>query len=578
MATAITRAFEHWQAQQILNNLPARPDTVIFAHIPGLDSNTEIDRDEGIPDAAFIVHREAVAQYGVINDSAVAYSVVLDTRIGDFSFNWIGLVDSASNTLCMIVHNALQQKIATAGGVQGNNITRTFVMEFDGAAEASQITVTAQTWQIDFSARLSGIDEITRLANYDYYGHAAFFADGFSISKEADKYRVNPGLAYIGGIRALLTDAVLLDASENNVIYADVSLQGSVLGQFNAIIHIGVKNNADDLANYPDPNGFMHYVAPLAIITANGLEDKREANPFDKAIADINAALKEHEKSRNHPDATLAAKGFTQLSSAVDSDSEALAATLKAVKITMENANARLAKERNGADIPNVALFRQNIGVKGAASLEVGTTAGTVAAGDDGRIVNAISIKDTNIQLPDNLTAQGHIISQGSLIAKTNIGADGRCDIVGDIRGGRVLSKSDFIVGEGQPGGYAVINSTGNINGSAWGGWLSNYLSNRGVRAWAAVQGNGTIIHSFGFAAINRTNVGGYNFTMSTSNGAYAVTVGINGGSQGAAANAHSANIWNRSPNSFSIQNARDGGVSYDWTDWPEFYVIVVGP
>ncbi|HGK4583782.1 TPA: phage tail protein [Yersinia enterocolitica] len=332
MATAITRAFEHWQAQQILNNLPARPDTVIFAHIPGLDSNTEIDRDEGIPDAAFIVHSEAVAQYGVINDSAVAYSVVLDTRIGDFSFNWIGLVDSASNTLCMIVHNALQQKIATAGGVQGNNITRTFVMEFDGAAEASQITVTAQTWQIDFSARLSGIDEITRLANYDYYGHAAFFADGFSVTKEADKYRVNPGLAYIGGIRALLTDAVLLDASENNVIYADVSLQGSVLGQFNAIIHIGVKSNADDLTNYPDPNGFIHYVAPLALITASGEEDKREANPFDKAIADINAALKEHEKSRNHPDATLNDKGFTQLGNDIDSDSEKIAATLKAVK------------------------------------------------------------------------------------------------------------------------------------------------------------------------------------------------------------------------------------------------------
>ncbi|EOY1422734.1 phage tail protein [Yersinia sp. Marseille-Q3913] len=352
MATAITRAFEHWQAQQILNNLPARPDTVIFAHIPGLDSNTEIDRDEGIPDAALIVHSEAVAQYGVINDSAVAYSVVLDTRVGDFSFNWIGLVDSASNTLCMIVHNALQQKIATAGGVQGNNITRTFVMEFDGAAEASQITVTAQTWQIDFSARLGGIDEITRLANYDYYGHAAFFADGFSVSKEADKYRVNPGLAYIGGIRALLTDAVLLDAGENNTIYADVSLQGSVLGQFNAIIHIGVKNNADDLSNYPDPNGFMHYVAPLAMITANELEDKREANPFDKAIADINAALKEHEKSRNHPDATLNDKGFTQLGNDIDSDSEKLAATLKAVKKAV-NAGVTAMSDHVRADNPH---------------------------------------------------------------------------------------------------------------------------------------------------------------------------------------------------------------------------------
>ncbi len=465
MATAITRAFEHWQAQQILNNLPARPDTVIFAHIPGLDSNSEIDRDEGIPDAAFIVHREAVAQYGVINDSAVAYSVVLDTRVGDFSFNWIGLVDSASNTLCMIVHNALQQKIATAGGVQGNNITRTFVMEFDGAAEASQITVTAQTWQIDFSARLSGIDEITRLANYDYYGHAAFFADGFSVTKETDKYRVNPGLAYIGGIRALLADAVLLDASENNVIYADVSLQGSVLGQFNAIIHISVKNNADDLANYPDPNGFMHYVAPLALITASGEEDKREANPFDKVIADINAALKEHEKSRNHPDATLAAKGFTQLSSAVDSDSETLAATLKAVKIAMENANARLAKERNGADIPNVALFRQNIGVKGAASLEVGTTAGTVAAGDDSRIVDAISSKNTHVQLPGALTA-------GS-----------------DIRAARLLSKSDLIAGEGRAEGHATLAADGNVHGTVWGGALSNYINN--LRNTASGGGNG---------------------------------------------------------------------------------------
>nr|MDA5514732.1 hypothetical protein [Yersinia intermedia] len=141
--------------------------------------------------------------------------------------------------------------------------------------------------------------------------------------------------------------------------------------------------------------------------------------------------------------------------------------------------------------------------------------------------------------------------------------------------------KSAGIISEGTV--YAGNNAAwlatdGNVYGPIWGGFLSTYLSNRGVRAWAAVQGNGTIISSFGFAAINRTNVGGYNFTMSTSNGAYAVTVGINGGSQGAAANAHSANIWNRSPNSFSIQNARDGGTSYDWTDWPEFYVIVVGP
>ncbi len=557
MATVITRAFEHWQAGQVLNNLPARPDTIIFAHVSGLDHTADINPDEGIPADGQIVHRDVVAQYGLINDSAVAYSVVLDTRVGDFTFNWIGLVDAASNTLCMIVHTPAQQKIATANGVQGNNITRTFLMEFAGAAEASQITVSAQTWQIDFSARLRGIDEVSRLANLDYYGHAAFFSDGFSVSKDGDKYRVKAGLAYVGGIRALLADDVLLEAAAGNMVYADVSYQGSVLSEFAPIIHLGVKHSAGDFGDYTDANGFTHYIASLALITASGEEDKREANPFDKAIADINAALKEHEKSRNHPDATLAAKGFTQLSSAVDSDSETLAATLKAVKITMENANARLAKERNGADIPNVALFRQNIGVKGAASLEVGTTAGTVAAGDDSRIVDAISSKNTHVQLPGALTA-------GS-----------------DIRAARLLSKSDLIAGEGRAGGHATLAVDGNVHGTVWGGPLSTYLANRTshrVRAWAAVQGNGTIISSFGFAAINRTNVGGYNFTMSTSNGAYAVTVGINGGTQNGALSAHSANIWNRTPNSFSIQNANDSGTQYNWIDWPEFYVIVVGP
>ncbi|WP_332832022.1 phage tail protein [Escherichia coli] len=56
-------------------------------------------------------------------------------------------------------------------------------------------------------------------------------------------------------------------------------------------------------------------------------------------------ALAEHEKSRRHPDATLNEKGFAQYSSATDSDAEDRAATSKAVKIAMDNANARLAKK-----------------------------------------------------------------------------------------------------------------------------------------------------------------------------------------------------------------------------------------
>ena len=48
-----------------------------------------------------------------------------------------------------------------------------------------------------------------------------------------------------------------------------------------------------------------------------------------------------HEQSRRHPDATLTAKGFTQLSSATDSTSESVAATPKAVKAAYDLAKGK---------------------------------------------------------------------------------------------------------------------------------------------------------------------------------------------------------------------------------------------
>ncbi|HFE6971023.1 TPA: phage tail protein [Salmonella enterica subsp. enterica serovar Newport] len=55
----------------------------------------------------------------------------------------------------------------------------------------------------------------------------------------------------------------------------------------------------------------------------------------------VDDKLAEHEQSRKHPDATLNEKGFTQLSSATDSTSEALAATPKAVKAAYDLANGK---------------------------------------------------------------------------------------------------------------------------------------------------------------------------------------------------------------------------------------------
>ncbi|EMA5060024.1 phage tail protein [Salmonella enterica] len=115
----------------------------------------------------------------------------------------------------------------------------------------------------------------------------------------------------------------------------------------------------------------------------------------------VDNSLEEHEKSRNHPDATLTDKGFTKLYSGVTSIGETMAATPKAVKIAMDNASARLAKERNLADLTNIPLARQSLQLGNSATLNVGTTANTVAAGDDSRITGAMQKSQNGGDIPD---------------------------------------------------------------------------------------------------------------------------------------------------------------------------------
>ncbi|EBT9106368.1 phage tail protein [Salmonella enterica] len=115
----------------------------------------------------------------------------------------------------------------------------------------------------------------------------------------------------------------------------------------------------------------------------------------------VDNSLEEHEKSRNHPDATLTDKGFTKLYSGVTSIDETMAATPKAVKIAMDNASARLAKERNLADLTNIPLARQSLQLGNSATLNVGTTANTVAAGDDSRITGAMQKSQNGADIPN---------------------------------------------------------------------------------------------------------------------------------------------------------------------------------
>ncbi|EFB1108468.1 phage tail protein [Escherichia coli] len=357
MSTIITEQYEHWCANQIISGKPARPDTFVFAYIPGQDESAEIPRDEILPDESMIQYRAPVTQYGLLSPNATAFSIILDTTVGDFEYNWIGLLNEESGVLCMIAHTPRQQKIKTANGVQGNNLIRTFSMEFDGAAAAMHIDVSADVWQIDFTARLAGMDEARRLLAFDHYGEAAFLGDGFQVSYQDGTATVAAGVGYVGGLRVSLREPYSLPAAVGDTLWIDASWQGFVTGEWNTVFTFCARQ---EHASYTDGNGFRHFVAPLAKMTGGGPQDLRPETPDEEQ----SNALAEHEKSRRHPDATLNEKGFAQYSSATDSDAEDRAATSKAVKIAMDNANARLAKNRNGSDIPNKPLFIENVGLK----------------------------------------------------------------------------------------------------------------------------------------------------------------------------------------------------------------------
>ncbi|HAG5569831.1 TPA: phage tail protein, partial [Salmonella enterica] len=267
-----------------------------------------------------------------------------------------------------IVHAPLQQKLKTAEGQQGNVLTRSFLMEYNGAQAETGINTPAETWQIDFTARMAGMDERQRLENIDIFGAAAFFGDGYLVGKSGNQFYVTKGTGYVAGLRTTLAENLNITVTTGPVkVWLDVCWTGTLTSVWGVQSRITV---ADNLADYVQ-NGVQHYVFAVAGIDENGnITDLRPKGTLNEQQA--SDALRKHEQSRNHPDATTREKGFVQLSSETNSDSEMLAATPKAVKAAMDNANGRLEKNSNGGDIPDKKQFARTIGAVTSTTITLG--------------------------------------------------------------------------------------------------------------------------------------------------------------------------------------------------------------
>ena len=335
MASLITPQFERYVAEQTIARGTVQFDEFIFANIPGLNENN-LAQYLTMPTSAQIVHRQTVSQSGVINENAVVYSVTIGTEVGDFDFNFIGLINRSKNLLAVAVQTDTVKKIRNKNAVQGNSITRNILLEFSGAKALTGINVNANTWQIDFTVRLHGLDEKNRLTNRDLYGRAVFFDDSFLVKrKTGNQFTIQPGNAYVEGVRMDLgAEHHLTDNSLPCSIYADVVHHCTVTGEYQTEIKYLTQSKAD----YVDTANRQHYVQILADIDSQGnVTDRRLLSPFlgmNPLTLDDTTENNKDKQGHTHklPIASLVKKGIVKLFSGYDSDGEDMAATPKAIK------------------------------------------------------------------------------------------------------------------------------------------------------------------------------------------------------------------------------------------------------
>ncbi|EHT0805185.1 TPA: phage tail protein [Escherichia coli] len=144
---------------------------------------------------------------------------------------------------------------------------------------------------------------------------------------------------------------VILDATHQNRIIAELVIPPETGGFW--IREIGVFDEHGDLIavgntaeSYKpavaEGSGRAQTFRTILTVSSTATVALTVDNTMVMATVDyVNDKLKEHEQSRRHPDASLTAKGFVQLSSATNSTSEALAATPKAVKAAYDLANGK---------------------------------------------------------------------------------------------------------------------------------------------------------------------------------------------------------------------------------------------
>ena len=152
----MTNAGKSYITTRALQNTGLDVKELVLANIPNLNESAERNPNESMPSTLQIVYRRNIDTSGYVDSNTVAWAVILEQDIGDFDYNWIGLV-TQDGTLLAIDYLPLQRKRQGVNNVHN----RSFVLKFAAAAALARITIPAQSWMFDYSPQIDALNALS---------------------------------------------------------------------------------------------------------------------------------------------------------------------------------------------------------------------------------------------------------------------------------------------------------------------------------------------------------------------------------------------------------------------------------
>ncbi|WP_097169574.1 tail fiber protein [Escherichia coli] len=305
------------------------------------------------------------------NSNYIIAELVIPPEVGGFWMRELGLYDDAG-TLIAVANMAESYKPALAEGSGRSQTCRMVIIVSSVASVALTIDTTTVMATQDYVD-----DKIAEHEQSRRHPDASLTAKGFTQLSSATNSTSETLAATPKAVKAAY------DLANGKYTAQDATIARKGLVQLSS----ATNSTSETLAATPKAvkaaydlaNG--KYTAQDATTARKGLVQLSSATNSDsETLAATPKAVKAAYDLANGKytaqDATTARKGLVQLSSDTNSDSETLAATPKAVKSAYDNAEKRLQKDQNGADIPGKDTFTKNIGACRAYSGALSTEAG----------------------------------------------------------------------------------------------------------------------------------------------------------------------------------------------------------